>query len=84
MAPRPLQAEAGREPKEVPKRFTIEARKIPMLTDEVKLNSFISTLGPGDFFKHLVHKDPQTFREIQSIIQAYIVTKQTNEVKHPE
>ncbi|GMH18430.1 hypothetical protein Nepgr_020271 [Nepenthes gracilis] len=39
-------------------RFITEARWIPQLSDELKLNAFVANLAAGDFFKHLSHQRP--------------------------
>ena len=61
-----------------------EARRIPRITEEMKLGSFISALTYGDFFKHLAHKNPLTFREAESITRAYAAAEEANEAKRPE
>ncbi|GMG98303.1 hypothetical protein Nepgr_000143 [Nepenthes gracilis] len=50
----------------------------------MKLGSFISALTFGDFFKHLAHKNPQTFREAESITRVYAAVEEANEAKCPE
>ncbi|GMH21577.1 hypothetical protein Nepgr_023419 [Nepenthes gracilis] len=50
----------------------------------MKLGNFISVLTYGDFFKYLVYKNPQTFREVKSITQAYVVTEEANKGKRLE
>ncbi|GMH13282.1 hypothetical protein Nepgr_015123 [Nepenthes gracilis] len=50
----------------------------------MKLDSFISTLTHGDFFRHLVYKNPQTFREMKSIVRAYAAIEEANDTKRPE
>ncbi|GMH01944.1 hypothetical protein Nepgr_003783 [Nepenthes gracilis] len=65
-------------------RFITEARRIPHLSDELKLNAFVATLAAGDFFKHLSHQRPQTFREAETIARAYITAEEANEAKRPE
>ncbi|GMH09059.1 hypothetical protein Nepgr_010899 [Nepenthes gracilis] len=64
-------------------RFTSEARRIPRLTNEVKLNTFIANLEPGRVFKHLAHTNPQTFREVEVTARAYVAAEEANEAKKP-
>ncbi|GMH00147.1 hypothetical protein Nepgr_001986 [Nepenthes gracilis] len=54
----------------------IEARRVPRLIKKIKLSSCISPLIYGDFFRHLAHKNPQTFREVESIAKAYAAQAQ--------
>ncbi|GMH24044.1 hypothetical protein Nepgr_025887 [Nepenthes gracilis] len=65
-------------------RFMVEARWIPQLTEEIKLGSFISELAHGEFFRHLAHKNLQTFQEVESITKAYAAAEKANEAKHPD
>ncbi|GMH29607.1 hypothetical protein Nepgr_031450 [Nepenthes gracilis] len=64
--------------------FHCEARRIPHLSDELKLNAFVATLAAGDFFKHLSYQRPQTFREAETIARVYITAEEANEAKRPE
>ncbi|GMH23140.1 hypothetical protein Nepgr_024983 [Nepenthes gracilis] len=76
------------KPRENPRRFldrfVAEARRIPRIIEEIKLGSFISAFTYGDFFKHLAHKNPHTFRKAESITRAYAATEEANEAKRPE
>ncbi|GMH29941.1 hypothetical protein Nepgr_031784 [Nepenthes gracilis] len=65
-------------------RFVAEARQIPRLIDEVKLNVFLSALEGGAFFKYLIHKDPQTFIEAEAVARAYIAAEEANDAKRSE
>ncbi|GMH16047.1 hypothetical protein Nepgr_017888 [Nepenthes gracilis] len=58
-----------------------QVRRIPRLTEEIKLGSFISPLMYGNFFRHLAHKNLQTFREAESITRAYAAVEEANETK---
>ncbi|GMH05165.1 hypothetical protein Nepgr_007005 [Nepenthes gracilis] len=60
------------------------SRRIPRLTDEVKLNAFLSALEGGAFFKHLIHKGLQTFIEAEVVARAYIAAEEANDAKRPE
>ncbi|GMH19400.1 hypothetical protein Nepgr_021241 [Nepenthes gracilis] len=66
-----IKQKPGENPRRFLDRFVVEARRIPRITEEMKLGSFISTLTYRDFFKHLAHKNPQTFREVETITRAY-------------
>ncbi|GMH24846.1 hypothetical protein Nepgr_026689 [Nepenthes gracilis] len=65
-------------------RFITEACRIPQLFDEMKLNAIIATFSVREFFKHLAHQYPKTFREAEAIARAYISTKEANETKRPK
>ncbi|GMH27701.1 hypothetical protein Nepgr_029544 [Nepenthes gracilis] len=56
---------------------------ISKLTNGVKLIVFLSALDGGNFFRHLVHKKPQTFNDAKVITRAYIVADEANEAKKP-
>ncbi|GMH26332.1 hypothetical protein Nepgr_028175 [Nepenthes gracilis] len=49
-------------------RFITEARRIPHLSDELKLNAFVATLAAGDFFKHLSHQRPRPSERLRPLL----------------
>ncbi|GMH25727.1 hypothetical protein Nepgr_027570 [Nepenthes gracilis] len=46
--------------------------------------SFISALAHEEFFRHLAHKNSQTFQEVEAITKAYAAVEEANETKRPD
>ncbi|GMH05196.1 hypothetical protein Nepgr_007036 [Nepenthes gracilis] len=61
--------------------FITEARHIPQLFDEMKLNAFVASWG---LIQALVAQRPQFFPKIEAIARAYISVEQANEAKRPK